>query len=165
VREAARAPPPVIPTVAEPPFGVCQHEERGREALPLKVRPRGFLFVEHRHLGDVIEPEKRPSTRASHVQRDRDHDTAQPRAESTRLVEVPKPPVSSKEGFLCRILGKAGVAQDALGNGIRHRLAPSHQAAKRLEIAALRTNDQLPQEVRVLHVSLLIGEDTPVVEL
>ncbi len=37
-------------------------------------------------------------------------DTSQPRTESTRLVEVPKAPVGSKEGFLCGILGKARVA-------------------------------------------------------
>jgi hypothetical protein len=155
----------VIPTVAESPFVIRQHEERRSEPLPLETRPRGFLFIEHGHFWDVIEPEKRSTTRASHVQRDRDHDTPEPRRESTRLIEVSKAPVGSKEGLLCGILGKASIAQDALGDGIRHRLAVSHQTTKCVEIAALRPNDQVPQEVPVLHVSLLIGEDTLVAEL
>lgn len=103
--------------------------------------------------------------RPSHVQCDGNHDAPQPRTEATRLVQVPKTPVGPKERFLCRIFCKASVAQYTLGHGVRLRLGVAHEAAKRLEIAALRPNDQLPQEVPVRHVCLLIGKDTTVAEL
>jgi hypothetical protein len=131
----------------------------------LNVRPRRFLVIEHWHIRDIIEAKKCVPARTSHVQCDGDHDAPQPRAESTRLVQIPKAPVGPEEGFLCRIFGKASVAQYSLGNGIRHRLAPAHEVAKRLEIATLRSNDQLSQAIPGFHLCLLIGKDTPTVEL
>src|SRR5205814_8317901 len=110
-------------TVAESPLIVRQHKERSGQSLPLNVRPRCFLFIEHWHLGDIVEAQKRMPARTTYVQCDGDHDAPQPRNETTRLVQVPKTPVGPKERFLYRIFCKAWVTQYAPGYGVRHRLA------------------------------------------
>ena len=91
-------------------------------------------------------------SRPPHVERDRDHDAAQPAGERRRLLQVAEPAKRPQIRLLGRILRRRRVAQHAQRDGIRHRLRGLHQPAVGLDVARLGANDEIAQGLHRLLV-------------
>ena len=153
-RETGRAPAAVISPIAHLAILAGQRQQRASEPAALPLAPARLRLVQDRHFRHVVEPEQGHALGPSHVQGDGHDDPAEPARESSRLVQFREPPESPQVGLLRRILGHRRIAQRSPGDGVRHRLGASHQAAESLDVACAGPEDEI---VQIFHVRVQRG--------
>jgi hypothetical protein len=125
----------VIAAIAQPTFVGREHQERRGQPPTLLIGPDVLGLIEHRDLAGIVELKERRPIRPTQIERDGDHDAAEPRNESGRLFEIAKATKRPQECFLRGVFRHSRVAHHALCGGIRHPLRCGHESTERVQIA------------------------------
>jgi hypothetical protein len=96
-------------------------------------------------VGHVIQLQQRNTPPPTAIERDGDHDPAQPGDGRGRLIQIAEPPERAKVGVLRRVLGKSPISNDPKRDSERHLLRRLDQASVRLQAARPGTDHEVIQ--------------------
>ena len=150
----------MISPVADTTLFGAQGEQSGSQAVSLRVGPTSLRLIEYRHVREFVETQQSRAVGAAQIERDRDHDAAEPAGESGRIRQVFEPPVGSQIGFLNRVLGALRVAQNTHSDSHGHRLGGLNEPAICRHVTGSSSRDEVNEAIGFAALSHRSLKDT-----